>query len=332
MVDNPSSMISDVEDYREIESLEFRHATHYSGLANHSLSWGLDFIRQNAHYHYLGGAMYFGFTADYPGLENPVAYQITADPSGNSYAMFLSDRIEVSQQISVEVGLRWDRQTYTETTSGGQLSPRASLLFAAGGNQTLRLSVGRYYQAQVIQDLQVEDNIHDFHKPQFVDQFIAGYQWATESDYQFRVEAYLKNYGQVATRFENLFDPLQLGLAWQMDSWKLGIAGRIHTGWPETPLALAFDNETSRYYAQPGPRNSEQYGIFATLDLRLSKSFNMKKGHLTGFGEVINLTNRNNPCCVEYGSDVSWSGNHSLKQKTEYWLPILPSVGVLWEF
>lgn len=396
-VQEPETMISAVHDYRKAEILALRHDMSYTGLAGHTLRWGLEVSRQKARYDYSGGAEYFGFAAATPGLTNPVSYEVMARPSGYTYGLFASDRFALSDRLTMELGLRWDRQTYTEPVYSSQFSPRASLLFDAGNRRNFRLTVGRYSQAQAIQELQVEDDISRFNPPQRADQFIAGYQWATANDYQFRIEAYYKDYDRVAMRFENLFDPLQLvpefqpdrvglspdtarakglelsvehtasdqlnwwasytlsrvsdtidgskqlrswdqlhalqaGLGWSSGPWELGIAGRIHSGWPTTSLSLEFDAETGQQVPVPGPRNAENFGVFASIDFRLSRTFDVSKGQLMGFIEITNTTNRQNSCCTDYTSQTDSNGNAWLVGDTEYWLPILPSIGLLWEF
>ncbi len=397
MVHDPGELVSDVHDLRKVDKRSFRHTMTFEGLKSHSLRWGLEISRQNATYEYTGKAEYFGFAKAYPDIQNPKTYEIYSMPSGHTYALFLSDRFSITNQLSMELGLRWDKQTYTQPTFESQFSPRASFLYTTENNKNIRLSIGRFQQSQGIHELQVEDNIAHFFGPQRADHFIAGYQWKSPSDFEFRIEAYYKKYSQLAPRFENLFDPLQmtpefqpdrirldpqsadakglefnveyvgsetlnwwasytlsrvsdsidgrselrswdqlhalqLGLAWQHNSWEIGIATRIHTGWPRTDLSLGYDPQDDHYFPLPGSRNAEQFDTFANLDFRVSKQFNVGKGSLMGFFEVTNATNRNNPCCVDYGFETNPEGNVTLKRKVEYWLPLIPSIGLLWEF
>jgi len=396
-IDEPLEMISDVSDYREAHIVRLRQAMAYDGFAGHSIQWGLEASRQRADYRYAGGAEYFGFTATYPGLLNPNAYQLETRPSGYTYGVFASDRISLGSKLSLELGARWDRQTYTEPVYSSQFSPRLGLAWAPGDGRVFRFSMGRYYQSQNIAELQVEDDVDAFYRPQRADHFIAGYQWNSNERYQFRLEAYLKNYRHVASRFENLFDPLQLipefqpdrirldpssakafgvelgveytgseylswwvswslsrvtdsingnserrdwdqlnalqlGLAWRKGPWEVGIASRIHTGWPQTPLTLGYDAESGSYYPIPGPRNSEKFNVFYTLDFRVSRHFDVHHGELTGWVEVTNTTDRKNLCCVNYRGVEFSDGQTVLRENSEYWLPIIPAIGLLWEF
>ena len=79
-----------------------------------------------------------------------------------------------------------------------------------------------------------------------------------------------------------------------------------------------------------GSRNDVRLEDFLSIDARLSRTFQLKHGELDAWLEVTNLTNRSNPCCVEYSV---LDGPPSVLFKDEdNWLPILPSVGVLWRY
>ncbi len=160
----PLELVAAVKDYREVQIFKLHHAMSYSGLTNHFLQWGLELGYQEADYLYEGSAEYFNFTATYPGLQNPNAYRVEARPSGYNYGLFVSDRFKLGDRVTLELGIRWDRQTYTNPVYSSQISPRASLLYKPGDNRLLRFSVGRYHQAQGIEELQVEDDVDEFYR------------------------------------------------------------------------------------------------------------------------------------------------------------------------
>ena len=120
------------------------------------------------------------------------------------------------------------------------------------------------------------------------------------------------------------------------NSWEFALAAGVHTGWPTTDLSLEQAgtdvNGDPVYVAVPGPRNALRHGTFASLDFRLSREFNVSRGSLTAFVEVSNVTNRRNECCVDWDIILDGNGNLVLEQSLDYWLPLLPAIGVLWEF
>ena len=368
-------------------------------------------------YQYTSEAEYQEFFTLYPGIENPTESDIMAAPDGGAYSLFLTDRWQLAGSTALELGLRWDRQTYTEPKFDDQLSPRVSLLHSLNPSIDLRLTWGRYYQSQAIQNLQVEDGLDNFFAPQRADHWIAGVQFLYPQDYRLRVEAFVKEYDRLKPRFENLFDSLalipelqpdrvrldpqsarsrgieltleyrgneelnwwagytwakatdringrderrswdqrhalQAGVAWQRGLWELGVAVSVHSGWPITSMELGMvpsegdddeepgeehgeddqKNGDYEYFPIPGPRNAQQLGTFATLDFRISREFPVKIGRLSGFFEVTNATNRRNECCIDYDLDEDDDGNVFLDGAVDFWLPIIPAIGVLWEF
>jgi len=151
----------------------------------------------------------------------------------------------------------------------------------------------------------------------------ASYSWSKTSD---------TINGQREARSWDQRHALQAGLAWQRGPWETGVAINIHSGWPTTGMALEVGDEEDEFSVMPGPRNIEQLSTFASLDFRVSREFNVKHGRLTGFFEMANTLNRNNPCCVDFDVDEDEDGALFLDRTEDFWLPLLPAIGVLWEF
>lgn len=120
---------------------------------------------------------------------------------------------------------------------------------------------------------------------------------------------------------------VQAGLTYTSQAWDFGVAGRWHSGWPTTELLLQEDGGVA-----PGPRNALRFASYASLDARLSRRFAIGDTTLTAFLELSNATDRRNPCCVDYDLDVDDEGNAMLVRQVENWPPLLPAVGILWEF
>jgi hypothetical protein len=79
-----------------------------------------------------------------------------------------------------------------------------------------------------------------------------------------------------------------------------------------------------------GTRNDIRLEDFLSIDARLSRRFQLKHGELDAWLEVTNLTDRSNPCCIEYS--VLEGPPPALVRDEDHWLPILPSIGVLWRY
>jgi outer membrane receptor protein involved in Fe transport len=128
---------------------------------------------------------------------------------------------------------------------------------------------------------------------------------------------------------------LQTGLTWNVNNWDLSVAGHIRSGWPTTSLALeeiTGPGGETEFIAVPGPRNAERLSNFASLDARVSRKFDVGRGTIMVFFEVSNLLNRDNVCCFDYDLETDENDEEFLDYSADYWLPLLPAVGFLWEF
>jgi len=130
---------------------------------------------------------------------------------------------------------------------------------------------------------------------------------------------------------------LQGGLSYSDDRWEWAVAANVHTGWPLTELSLVEtgldpDGEI-QYTAVPGPRNTGRHPTFASLDIRVARKGQLGKGSLMAFVEISNALNRRNQCCLDWDLEEDGDADAAaLERGVDYWLPLLPAVGVLWEF
>jgi len=394
------NLVADVRDVRDIRQFGLRQDWTWSAGERHRVQWGVQLVHSEAQYDYVSSAEYYGLPALYPQLPDRIDRSSQVSPQGGSYGAYFSDRWKLAAGSALELGLRWDDQTYTGLASDSQLSPRISVLQKLGANTDLRLSWGRYHQSQGIHELQVEDGVTSFQPAQRADHLIAGIQHRLSGSARLRLEFFQKDMHDVRPRFENLFNPLGLipelqpdrvrlvpsaarsrgaeisidasrddwywwtsytwsratdtidgrdeerswdqrhalqgGLGWSEEAWDFSVAASVHSGWPATDLALQQDGVDADgepvYVAVPGPRNALRHNAFASLDARVSRRFELRRGTLSLFVEVSNLTNRKNSCCVDWDLLDTAAGGLELEKSLDYWLPLLPAVGVLWEF
>ena len=396
---DPEKVLSNVDDDRDIDQVGFRQDWSLHSSDSHLLQWGFAFEHHKARYAYKGNAEYFGLRAVFENVPSTINRDLTAAPSGLSYALYMSDKWKVAAGTILQFGLRWDDQTYTGLPSGSQLSPRFSILHALSPKTDLRFSWGRYYQSQGIHELQIEDGVTNFFPAQQADHIIVGINRKFGSNHAIRLELFQKDMGELRPRYENLYDPLaiipelqpdririaptsalargvelsvnrsgqalswwasyslaevtdtvdgievprswdqrhslQAGLTWNVNNWNFSVAGIIRSGWPTTSLALEEvigPGGEPGFIAIPGPRNAEQLPHFASLDARISRKFDVGRGTITAFFEVSNLLDRNNVCCFDYDLETDENDEQFLEYSLDYWLPLLPAVGFLWEF
>ncbi len=129
---------------------------------------------------------------------------------------------------------------------------------------------------------------------------------------------------------------IQGGVGWRSEKWNFSAAASVHTGWPTTDLELVQDGTDIDgepiFVAVPGPRNALKHGTFASVDARLSRKFRLRKGSLLVFVEITNVFNRNNECCLDWDFSEDSASGDLLEREVDYWMPLLPAIGILWEF
>ncbi len=156
----------------------------------------------------------------------------------------------------------------------------------------------------------------------------ASYTWAKVTD---RID------GRDVPRSWDQRHAVQAGVHWRGEAWDFSAATSIHSGWPRSgDLELTtegFDDDGEPVtVAVPGERNALRHPPFASLDLRLSRRFNVPRGSLLAFVEISNALNRRNVCCIDWDIEEDASGNEVLEYSRDYWMPLLPAIGILWEF
>lgn len=111
------------------------------------------------------------------------------------------------------------------------------------------------------------------------------------------------------------------GIDWVRGDWRFGAVATAHRGWPTT---LIEDSEL-------GGRNEARFGTRAALDLRAEYRRPLSVGSLALTFELMNAVNIGNTCCYKLIAEDD-GGDVTFRTRTSDWLPIVPSLGVLWEF
>lgn len=385
-------VVGTVSDKRDLQETTIKQDWTFRPAAKHQTSWGFQIKSVRANYTYRSQAEFFDLLAELDGRSDVLTRQSVLDVSGTDFGLYALDRWSLNSRWALEVGLRWDRQTYIADST--QVSPRLNVLYQPSEKHQFRLSLGRFFQSQAINELQVEDGVEEFFPAQRANHLILGYDYSPGENTTLRIEAYRKELSRLRPRFENLFDPLALlpelasdrirvdpdsatvegvelridhkppsgwgwwfgyvysiaqdrfgsskvvrnwdqrhaltsGFSFDGSNWDVTLSANYRSGWPTTGIDLQVDDEGDPI-AVLGPRNAERFGDFGSVDLHVSRSFDLRSGGtLVVFLDVLNLLDRENPCCVEYDFDDE---EGVLEREIEHWLPLIPSLGVRWEF
>lgn len=399
-VDNSGTQ-SQVRDERDFDVFALRQDWSLQLGRRHYLKAGVEARSFEAHYDYRSRSVFSDPFITGGGPPVVVERESFLEPSGESYGAYLADRIRLFAPLTVELGVRWDQQTYLEPEDD-QVSPRANLVYQIGQRTALRAGWGRFHQSQRIHELQVEDGVDTFFPAQRSEHQVISLEHAFKRGLTLRLEAYRKEITDVRPRFENLFDPIEIfpeaeadrvaiaperaeaeGLevtvrhsgrgpvhwwatyilssaedridgewvprSWDQEhafqlgvnyrpgeKWNFNLYGIYHTGWPTTGVTARLEQAPDGSLVivpSLGPRNGERFDDFHRLDFRASRKVEVGKGSFAFFIEVLNLLNRENPCCVD---DFSFTprpdGTVEVRRSEDYWLPIIPSFGFAWEF
>jgi len=101
-----------------------------------------------------------------------------------------------------------------------------------------------------------------------------------------------------------------------------------HSGWPTTPLNAVAASLTAPAYIAAGSRNSDRWGSYLSVDLRLSTSVPLRYGELSLWADASNITNRSNECCAGLNPDNGAAGPPVVVDK--FWAPRVINVGFSW--
>ena len=383
-LDLPGIVLGALDETRDFKAIEIQQDWTYSKSDIWSLNLGFRARHQDAEYrHSLVKAVLPPFDQI---LDNEplVTRNFDLSPEGAQYAVYSELRWQPFEKVIVDLGLRWDQQTYTTANDDKQYSPRVSVLYRRSDKTEIRLGFGQFYQAQEINELQVSDGVGTFYPAQRARHVVANLKHRFDSGIDLDVSMYRKAFRSLRPRFENVFNSLtlvpelqfdrvmidapeaesrgielmasygagedelfwwlgyawsevedtttsgkmkrswdqthtgKLGVSWRWGAWDISAAGEVHTGWPKTLITTEI--------------NSSRYSVFHTLDARVSRDFDLRRGSLTAFLEVTNLYNRQNPCCTEYSIQPGSAGASELLTREKNWLPIVPSLGVVWRF
>lgn len=206
-LDNGSGTVDDRRDYRV---WHLKQRTEFQQTARLKWEFGAELRHQDAAYDYTA-AIRRGVLADFIGLPVELDLRSQVDLRGPSGGTFVSARWQATPRLAVEAGLRLDFQDYYQGGSETQLGPRGGLRLDLTDHSTLRLSAGRFYQPQSINELQVTDGLEQLQAPQSADHFIASFSHRFgASGLSLRAEAFQKRFRNPKRRFENLFNPLVL--------------------------------------------------------------------------------------------------------------------------
>jgi outer membrane receptor for ferrienterochelin and colicin len=117
--------------------------------------------------------------------------------------------------------------------------------------------------------------------------------------------------------------------------WHFNIGWQYRSGWPYTPFEVqrvSRNDGTFAYYHDYGLYDSLRYPSYHRLDIRINRNYVHKRGKTTIFLQIINAYNHKNVNNYDFSILAQDANSFSFEIDTETWFPILPLIGVSWEF
>ncbi|WP_439101634.1 TonB-dependent receptor plug domain-containing protein [Congregibacter sp.] len=335
--------------------------------ANQDYQWGTDGAQYSLgwDYRYMDASFDTATTLDiapaFRGLSNidreePAFYR--GAQHVHNAAVYLGWKQRVTSQFYIDMGLRLDGQRYTDR-GDSELSYRLGILYQVLPELDVRLAVGRYSQAQALNELPVADRSFFVPAPQVAQQVVVALDWTLPvlgADLQ--IEVYEKDAQTVTPYYDNLSNaftllpelqpdrvlveadryrargaelslavPLRVGQLWlnyayssaddgirggyiprgwdqgktwnagyqtTLGEWELAVSGSFHEGWLATPLFLSGDRVLA------GPRNSERFDHYLSLDMKAIRRWVWGGNELRLEVGINNLGNRENAVGIDY--------------------------------
>ena len=126
---------------------------------------------------------------------------VAVEPDGTRLVLYLDTRRRIAAPLTAELGLRYDRLSYT---GDDDLSPRLNLVYNLGKRTVLRGAWGRFHQGQDINDLDVPYGDLAFYPSQRAEHRVVGLERRFAGGLDLRLEVYQKKLTRIRPRYENL--------------------------------------------------------------------------------------------------------------------------------
>ncbi len=190
----------DVADVRSMSLFGLRQDWQLEASNRLLFTWGLDLKSQSADYDYDGQVERRDIVDDQI-LVRVDTVTAAASPEGAYNGAWLTARLRPVGPLTVELGGRWDRHSWT---GDHQLSPRLNGALNLGHATTIRAAWGRYLQAEGIHELQTQDGVTHFDHAEHAEHRVVG----IEHSFPFGLEVRAEGYDEVLTHLRPIYTNL----------------------------------------------------------------------------------------------------------------------------
>jgi hypothetical protein len=273
-----------LQDDRMLDVLTFRQDWNSSLTERHYLKAGLELRSSDADYNYSNRIEDQNFIDDprFPPPSRSTTYLGVVD--GEQYSFWLAARIRIGNNLTTEMGGRYDEQTLTDES---QVSPRLNLVWEISDETVLRAGWGHFYQSQRAHELDVEFGEDDFYLAQRAEHSNLGFEKRWPNGYSLRLDAYRRDISDPRPRYETLFNPFEpiaeiepdlirvaadRVLAEGLETYLRGPGGNTFQWWLSYTLSSIEDEVAGRWQ----PRwNDQTHAVTANVNWRVGGKWNL---------------------------------------------------------
>jgi outer membrane receptor for ferrienterochelin and colicin len=260
------------------------------------LKWGVYYNYQAADYDYFN-------TVAYRDWINQNNYRLVVDstsanlnPQGARFGGYFSNRFQVVPSLTVEVGLRYDRNAYTDDQ---HLSPRFNIVYKLGKQTFLRGGWGYFYQSQRMHEIKVAYGETAFFPRQLSKHWVAGLEHTFGNGLNLRFESYYKKISDIRPDHRTFSNTIEIFPEVQEDIFSLSFNGAESKGvefyvkydkggkfsyWASYALAYAEEDVQNLFYQWEtyileGPvipnRYDQRHTIYVDLNYRPNRKWHL---------------------------------------------------------
>ena len=210
-LNNPGVATGSVDESRGFNGFDFANDWTYKRSDTSSYTYGVALAATRADYRYTRHSEFSPEVAAAfsRGLVEDLDY--ATRPEIVTYALYAANRRKW-RHFEAELGIRLDAQHYEGGNEGShtQVSPRLNLRYDFADQWRLYGSVGRFTQAQHVEEWRVEEAQQTPDSAQVSIHSIVGLEYDTADGLRVGLEAYSKRWTTVVPYFDNQLDPLAL--------------------------------------------------------------------------------------------------------------------------
>lgn len=195
---NTPNLLERVEDKRETTRYGIKSDWTYQAHPRHLIRLGSDIKRQSADYDYYRQDGFY-FTRD--------TTQTNLSPKTTHFSTYISDKWRMAGNLTADLSLRYDHHSHTNEN---HISPRIALALPVGQNTILRAAWGHFYQAQGVDELDIQFDDQTFRPSERAIHYILGLEQKLPGNLQARVEAYYKDLDHMRDRYEDIQNEIEM--------------------------------------------------------------------------------------------------------------------------